>query len=152
MKTEFYKLLSENDDFCKTLGKVMLAASKLEIELKQYLRLHGEDVSEKRATLGNLIQLLKKNGHLTRNGEMHFGQINLQRNYLVHNLYASFVGEIEDWLLPIDDLVPEDVEVYVEKTEQTAEGFEIYSKIVCEALNKMTENSEPDTGKVAPLL
>lgn len=149
MKAEFYTQLSENDDFCRALGKVMLAASKLEIELKQYLRLHGTEVSERQATLGNLINLLQKNGHLTKNGESHFREANLQRNYLVHNLYVSFVGEIRDWLLPTDKLIPEDVEVYIEKTEITAYNFSAYSKTVCDIL---ANQEQKGLVKVSPLL
>jgi len=130
VKSEFYDLLSENNDFCCALGKVMLVASKLEVLLKQYLRLHGKEVQEKRATLGNLIKILKEDGHLTWNGEVHFGQASLQRNYLIHNLYASFVNEIENKLLPVEQLVPEDVEVYTEKAVQTAENFESYVNLV----------------------
>lgn len=51
MKLEFYELLEEDENFCCALGKVMLTASKLEILLKQYLRLNGKEVPEKRATL-----------------------------------------------------------------------------------------------------
>ena len=80
MKLEFYDLLESNEDFCCALGKVMLVASKLEVLLKQYLRLHGKNISEKRATLGNLIKILKENGHLTKNGEIHFWQASLQDN------------------------------------------------------------------------
>ncbi|MEZ5530033.1 MAG: hypothetical protein R3E57_08920 [Porticoccaceae bacterium] len=152
MKLEFYNQLVDNAEFCRALGRVMLASSKLEIELKQYLRIHGKDLSERAATLGNLIKILKKNGHLTTNGEIHFGQVNLQRNYLVHNLYGSFVGEIENWLLPIEDLVPEDIELYVEKTELTANNLIFYSKIVCDAIKKYNDEAAQKESKTTTLL
>lgn len=153
MKLEFYEILSKDDAFCKALGRVMLAASKLEFELKQYLRLQGSEISEKRATLGNLIGVLERNGHLTRNGEIHLKSINAQRNYLIHNLYGSFVGEIENQMLPVEDLVHEDVEVYTEKTELTVDNFGVYSKIVCKAIEQHNKYSQQDAAKsAAPLL
>jgi len=144
VKLEFYDLLERNEDFCCALGKAMLTASKLEILLKQYLKIHGKVVSEKRATLGNLIKILKENGHLTKNGEIHFGQAGLQRNYLIHNLYGSFVDEIERKFLPVGDLVEMDVEIYTEKVQQTAESFDVYAKIVQGALEKRNNHSQQD--------
>jgi hypothetical protein len=152
MKLEFYDLLESNEEFCCALGKVILAASKLEVLLKQYLRLHGKDISEKRATLGNLIKILKENGHLTRNGEIHFGQASLQRNYLIHNLYGSFVDEIEQALLPVDKLVEMDVDVYTEKSQQTVENFGTYTRLVQCAIEKHNNHSQQDAPAVAPLL
>jgi hypothetical protein len=152
MKLEFYEILSKDDAFCKALGRVMLAASKLEIELKQYLRLQGSEVSEKKATLGNLIGILERSGHLTKNGEIHLKSINAQRNYLIHNLYGSFVGEIEDQMLPVNDLVREDVEVYTEKTELTAYNFGVYSKVVCKAIEQHGKYSQQDAANNAALL
>lgn len=124
----------------------MLSASKLETLLKKFLRLHGEDIPEKRATLGNLITHLKKHNLLTNNGELHFGQANIQRNYLIHNLYGSFTNEIEKTLLPIEDLVEMDIELYVERANETAGNFEIYSEIVDRAIldlyNQKTKSKE----------
>lgn len=152
MKLEFYDLLESNEDFCCALGKVMLVASKLEVLLKQYLRLHGKDISEKRATLGNLIKILKENGHLTRNGEIHFGQASLQRNYLIHNLYGSFVDDIEQALLPTEELVELGVEVYTEKAQQTVEDFGGYVGLVQGAIEQHNNHSRQDASGVAPLL
>ncbi len=152
MKLEFYDLLESNEEFCCALGKVMLLASKLEVLLKKYLRLNGKDISEKRATLGNLIKILQENGHLTRNGEIHFGLASLQRNYLIHNLYGSFVDEIEQALLPIDDLVEMDVDVYTEKAHQTVDNFGAYIRLVQRAIEKHHKNSQQDVPNVAPLL
>ncbi|WP_300492808.1 hypothetical protein [uncultured Methylophaga sp.] len=152
MKLEFYDLLESNEDFCCALGKVMLVASKLEVLLKQYLRLHGKNISEKRATLGNLIKILKENGHLTKNGEIHFWQASLQRNYLIHNLYGSFVDEIEQALLPTEELVEMDVDVYTEKAQQTAENLGSYARLMQRAIEKHNNHSQQDAPSVAPLL
>jgi len=152
MKLNFYELLENSDEFCRALGKAMLVASKLEILIKQYLRLHGNVVPEKRATLGNLIDILRRNGHLTINGEIHFGQAGIQRNYLIHNLYGSFVDEIEEKLLPVDDLVEMDVEIYTDQVQQTITNFEAYVTVVQAAIEQHNNNRQQDTPGVAPLL
>lgn len=142
MKKKFYNSLYKNEDFCHALGKVMLSAGKLESLLRKYLRLYGENIPEDRATLGNLIRHLRENELLTNNGEIHFGQINIQRNYLVHNLYASFLDEIEIELLPVENLVPEDIELYIERAFETARNFELYSEMVSKAILKKKQQDE----------
>ena len=74
--------------------------------------------------------------------EIHFGQINIQRNYLVHNIYASFIDEIKDELLPVENLVPEDIELYIERAFKTARNFEIYSRMVSKAIQKKKQQEE----------
>jgi len=149
VKVDFYELLSSREEFCCAIGRVMLSASKLEIDLKKYLRLHGKEVKERRATLGNLIKILRDNGHLTRNGEMHFALINTQRNYLIHNLYGSFMGEIDNALLPVDDLVEMDVETYIDRAQETAENLGHYSKIVVGAIEKYNKQLNRDKKQLA---
>jgi predicted transcriptional regulator len=149
MKSEFYELLSKDETLCQSLGRLMLVASKLEVLIKQYLRLQGKEVGERQATLGNLINLLKKNNHLTKNGQMHFQQSNMQRNYLIHNLFASFENEIERNLLPVEDLVEMDVFVYTQQVNVSIENFTSYCEIVSEGIDK---NSQKDAAEAAPLL
>jgi predicted transcriptional regulator len=149
MKSEFYELLSKDETLCQSLGRLMLVASKLEVLIKQYLRLQGKEVGERQATLGNLINLLKKNNHLTKNGQMHFQQANMQRNYLIHNLFASFENEIERNLLPVEDLVEMDVFVYTQQVNVSIENFTSYCEIVSEGIDK---NSQKDAAEAAPLL
>ncbi len=152
MKSEFYELLSEDNEFCQVLGRLMLVASKLEVLIKQYLRLHGKEVRERQATLGHLIKLLKKNSHLSKNGEMHFQQANMQRNYLIHNLYASFENEIEINLLSVEDLVEMDVLVYTQQVSITVEDFTLYCEMVTEGIDKYNNNRQKDAAEAAPLL
>jgi hypothetical protein len=152
MKSEFYELLSKDKGFCQELGRLMLVASKLEVLIKQYLRLQGKEVGERQATLGNLIKLLKENNHLTKNGEILFQQANIQRNYLIHNLFASFVNEIERNLLPVENLVEMDVFVYTQQVNMAVEDFTLYFEIVSKGIEKHNKNSQKDAAKAAPLL
>ena len=56
-------------------------------------------------------------------------------------------------MLPVDDLVCEDVEVYTEKTELTAYNFGVCSKIVRNAIEQHNKYNQQDTAKnTAPLL
>jgi predicted transcriptional regulator len=152
MKSEFYELLSKDETFCQALGRLMLVASKLEVLIKQYLRLQCKEVGERQATLGNLIKLLKKNNHLTKNGEMHFQQANMQRNYLIHNLFASFENEIERNLLPVENLIEMDVFVYTQQVNVSIENFASYCEIVSEGIDKHNKKSQKDAAEAAPLL
>jgi hypothetical protein len=152
MKSEFYELLSKDEAFCQALGRLMLVASNLEVLIKQYLRLQGKEVGERQATLGNLIKLLKKNNHLTKNGEMHFQQANMQRNYLIHNLFASFENEIERNLIPVEDLVEMDVFVYTQQVNVSIENFTSYCEIVSKRIDKHNKNSQKDAAEATPLL
>ena len=93
--TEFFELLYNDVRFCEGLGKVMLAAGKLERTLQSYLSSKGIEPKNKRATLGVLVGLLKESGLLSSNGKMHFDDLLLKRNYLAHSLYDLFSGNIE---------------------------------------------------------
>ena len=56
-------------------------------------------------------------------------------------------------MLPVNDLVHEDVEVYTEKTELTAYNFGVYSKVVRKAIEQHNKYSQQDAAKnAAPLL
>jgi hypothetical protein len=141
MKQEFFERLYRDRKFCNSLGQVMLAASKLESILRKFLNNHGHPISEKRATLGNLVIILKDNGYLSKNAEINFEDLKLQRNYLSHSLYDLFDENIPETLLPRENLVAEDVHYFAEKAAQTAENF-------CAIANIIMENI--DQGRRAP--
>ncbi|QPJ61523.1 MAG: hypothetical protein G3M70_06315 [Candidatus Nitronauta litoralis] len=135
-KKEFFELLYQNKEFCNSLGQVMLAASKLESTLRIFLINQGHDIPENKATLGNLVNILKKNKHLSKNGEMHFADLKMQRNYLSHSLYDLFNDNIEETILPRENLVPEDVQVFAEKVSGTAKNFLGITKIIINEIDK----------------
>lgn len=125
----FFNLLYNEPQFCAGVGRVMLAAGMLETNLCNYLRSKGARVRDQ-ATLGRMVDLLKANSLLTRNGEMHFDDLKRKRNYLAHSLYDLFAGVIDETLLARSELVAEDVGLFVERAEILAEEFVFFSKIV----------------------
>src|SRR5215471_6287443 len=104
MKPEFFSKLYEDKAFCTGLGRVVLAAGRLESMLREYLSLNGVTIKEREATLGNITSIMKQQNLLTQNGVIHFAQLTQQRNYLTHRLFDLFAEKIEETLLPRTDL------------------------------------------------
>lgn len=130
---EFFRVLYGHRSFCAGLGRVMLAAGRLETNLRAYLKLKEVTGVRTNSTLGSLVRQLKVNDLLTRNGEMHFDDLTLKRNYLAHSPYRLFSEEIEQTLLPSHELVMEDVSLFEERVNALAEDFMFFANLVSEA-------------------
>jgi hypothetical protein len=63
----FYNLLFDNDEFNIELGRVILAAGKIETELILYLKRKGVTENINKSTFGNLIKTGKKYNLLDKN-------------------------------------------------------------------------------------
>lgn len=133
---KFFDLLHDDTEFCGGLGKVMLAAGMLETNLRRYMMARKIEGVGAKTTLGRMVSLLKEHGLLSRNGEMHFDDLALKRNYLAHSLYDLFSEEIEEAILPRTELVEMDVEMFSEKVNSTAQDFLHFSRIVSKADTK----------------
>ena len=129
---QFFELLYDNSEFCDSMGKVILAASKLETNLRKYLKAK-QIAFRSKSTLGQLVFKLIENNLLSRNGEMHFHDLALVRNYLAHSLYDLFIKEIEQTIISRDKLYPEDIDYFIYRAYQLAEDFLHFSKIVSDA-------------------
>lgn len=137
---KFFELLSEDADFCKQLGRAVLAASRLETELKRYLSSHGVRSDTKSATLGRLIKLAREHELLVRMLPV-LETIKEQRNYLAHNIHALFSGVIEETILPRTNLLDSDIDVFTERAWQLAEnliGLSEALEVMTHAPNKPT--------------
>jgi hypothetical protein len=95
-----------------------------------YIESQDIELSNKKATLGALVSLLKKHGLLSRNGQMHFDDLTLKRNYLAHSLYDLFSNQIEESILPREELVDEDVDLFEERADQLAEDLRYFVNII----------------------
>lgn len=60
----------------------------------------------------------------------HFDGLVAKRNYLTHSLYDLFSESTAETVLPRTNLSPEDVELFIEKTEDLTNDFKTFSKIV----------------------
>lgn len=131
---EFFDLLYRDDEFCAQFGRTLLAAGRLESELKQYLDAQSIPLKNKRSTLGQLLRLLEKHELLQRM-QPSLELLTTQRNYLTHNLFELLMGFIEETLLPRTDLLDSDVHTYTEKVWQLEENLKGLADIVAKHRN-----------------
>ena len=125
----FFTLLVRNNKFCAELGRVVLAASRLETTLKQVLELHAPQKDTEKATLGRLIRHIKDSKRLP---ELipHLEFENMRRIYLVHKIHDLLSGMIEETILEKENLVPEDVHTYAERAIVLSENLNAITDII----------------------
>lgn len=126
---EFYSLLYADDDFCKELGRIILAAGRLETILIRYIKKHVPDENTVRATLGRLIDFAEKHQLLTRIIPA-LKTLKVQRNYLTHNIHALLSGLIEETILESTELLDSDVHLYTERAWQLKENLNGLAEII----------------------
>jgi len=129
---EFYDLLYQSDEFTSELGKVTLASSKLEAEIILFLKRKGIKDNYEKATLGKLIDIVKKNNLIDYNLIISLKQISIQRNYLTHNIYSLFIDLLDETILEKNNLLDSDVHTYIERTWQLKENLIALSEIIQE--------------------
>ena len=131
----FYDKLYQSKEFCEQLGRILLGFNKLEVFLKDFLRSKSFQVSEME-TFGQLIGKLEGGRFLSESGQIHFQQLLRVRNYLTHNFYAGFCGQLDSKkkLLESDGLSDMDAEVFESKLKQEVENIESYIVAVKRAL------------------
>ena len=128
----FYNLLMESDEFNKELGKLTLAAGRLEAELIHLYKRKGVNEDLSRFTLGRLIQYGNRNNLIEFNLASALKTTCTQRNYITHNIYALFSNLEDETMLPKDDLIDTDVLVYIEKVWETRKNLIILADLLCE--------------------
>jgi hypothetical protein len=126
---EFFSLLYQDAHFCEQLGRAVLAAGRLEAELKLYLAEQGVSSDTKRATLGRLLDLLRQAG-LFKDMQPALEMLKDQRNYLTHTLFELFAGMVEETLLPRSKLIDSDVDMFAEKAWQLERNLTGLAEIV----------------------
>jgi hypothetical protein len=119
---EFYALLYADDNFCKELGRAVLAAGRLESELKRYISNNAPEEDTKRATLGRLIKFAREHQLLLKMLPA-LEMLRDQRNYLAHNIHALFSGLIEETILEATGLLDSDVDVFTDRARQLQENL-----------------------------
>jgi hypothetical protein len=107
----------------------MLAAGRLETELKRYLNARLPKRKIKHANLGYLIRLLKEHTLLEKM-QPSLKLLKGQRNYLAHNIHALLSDWIEETILERWDLLDSDVSTYCERAWQLTENLNGLADIV----------------------
>src|ERR1700722_10379484 len=92
---EFFRLLTEDEEFCAQMGKCVHAAARLEAEIEAYLAREGRSLKHRNASLGQLISGMEAAG-LQKRLLPALAVLLKQRNYLSHNIYRLFAGSIEE--------------------------------------------------------
>ena len=118
----FFQLLDADDEFCKELGKAVLAAGKLEAELIRYINRNNVGEKTNKANLGKLIFFARKHELLAKMVPA-LEIIKDQRNYLTHNIYSLFSGLVEETILPKYELLDSDVDVFTVHACQLKENI-----------------------------
>ena len=141
---EFYDLLFKSDEFCAEMVRVALASSQLEAELIQLLlerKVPGKVVG---LPLGALVKAAQKHNVLEPNVLSALDDLCWQRNYLTHNIYALFIGLIEETRLERSNLLDSDVHTYTERAWQLRVNLVGLAEIVAENLsNQLSEPRGP---------
>ncbi|MBI5247531.1 MAG: hypothetical protein HY923_10145 [Elusimicrobia bacterium] len=127
----FFKFLCADDEFCRHLGRAVLAAGRLETGLKLYLRAHSIPADTERATLGQILGLLEQHALLEKM-QPHLDGLKRQRNFLTHNVHAVLSGLREDDLIgdEVKELLDSDVVLYSERAWQLAINLNALADIV----------------------
>ena len=126
---EFYALLCADDDFCKELGRAILAAGRLESAISRHISNHVPDESTTQATLGQLIRFARKHQLLLKMLPA-LEMLRDQRNYLTHNVHALFSGLVEEAILERTGLLDSDVELFTVRARQLKENLDGLAGII----------------------
>lgn len=136
---DFYNLLFESEEFTTELGKVSLAAGKLEAELILFLKKNSVTENLQKATLGSLISKAKEKNLLDKNIVACLEMICRQRNYITHNIYALFIDLLDETILEKNNLIDTDVITYIERAWQLRENLNEMTSVIQKRMN--THNS-----------
>lgn len=136
----FFEALYADDVFCRELGRVMLAAGKLEVEITRYLESSGQTQKAQQATLGKLIGFAEKDDNLA-NLTPALKTLNQQRNYLAHNIYALFSSHLKESLLPKNGLLDSDIDIFSDKARTLSSEIAYLAKVVLKLHNALLSGS-----------
>lgn len=126
---EFFALLYEDDNFCKELGRALLAAGRLESSLKRYISSHAPKENTTKAALGRLIEFAKQHQLLLKMLPV-LEMLKDQRNYLTHNIHALFSGLVEETILERTGLLDSDVDLFTDRASQLKENLNALADIL----------------------
>lgn len=127
---EFYNLLFESDNFNVEMGKVTLAAGKLEAELILFLTRNNVTENITESTLGKLIKVGEKYKLFDENLFRALSLVCKQRNYLTHNIYALFIDLIDETILEKHNLIDTDVVTYCDRAYVLRENLDGLANII----------------------
>lgn len=116
---QFYDLLLKDATFKNKLGEAMLLSGKLETILAKLLKKKNLRVSKRNQILNSMIKKLLDKNLINENTKAVLDTLTSQRNCLAHSIFGELVDFYHDEsemrvALPTEELVPADVQTYVE--------------------------------------
>lgn len=127
---DFFTLLFESDEFNCELGRVALAAGRLESELILFFRRNNIPGNFDTKTLGGLVKIGKDYNLLDNNLYLALNMTCRQRNYLVHNIHALLINSIDETILEGKNLLDSDVQTYKERARQLRENLCHFADVI----------------------
>lgn len=127
---EFHNLLFESDEFSSELGRVALAAGRLESELILYYYRNKITENFDKATLGYLIKKGHENNLLGYNLFVALDMVCKQRNYLMHNIHALLINLIDKTILEGKNLLDSDVQTYIYRAWQLNQNLTHLASVI----------------------
>lgn len=152
MDIAFFERLSADPEFCEAMGRMTLAAGRLESDLRVYLMLRGVVPPPERTGFGSLIAALQGNGFVSENGVTVLRTIKTQRNYLTHSLYDLLSARVPETILPARDLIPLDVLSFTDKATSLADDLLHLSLIAERQIQALLAAARADPAIVDALL
>lgn len=125
----FFQILTESDEFCAELGRVVLAAGRLENALVRVFERDDPNRDFSKATLGQLKDYAKQHESL-RDIVGSLGMVSDHRNYLTHNIHALLSFRIDETILERSDLLDSDVWTYTERAWTLKNNLNALAEIV----------------------
>ena len=112
MKVNFYDYLLKSEKFCQKLGLLILLSGKLESTIKTSILEYDVTNDLSSATLVQLCSICKNDQILDDEILEVLDFIKVRLDYFTHRLFPLCNGEIEETILPKENLEPEDAEHY----------------------------------------
>lgn len=126
---ELFDLLRVDDAFCTALGRTVLAGSRLETRLREYLIRNGAEGVKVRDTLGRFLDHAERTS-LLLSWVPTLRVLVTQRNYLVHSVHPLFAGAIEETILPRSNLLDSDIEGFTDRARELIEDLNSLARVL----------------------
>ena len=96
MSENLLSVLSDDDDFLRDLGRLILVASRFEKILREYVITYSPEPPAEKDALAPLLKRIRKSMYLAPTLDDHMMSAIRHRNYFVHNLCLKLDGYTSD--------------------------------------------------------
>jgi len=131
---QVYEQIRADPEFTAALGRVTLAAARLESDIRVFLALHDVQVGSK-TMFGGLVAQLKDHGLVSGNGAGMLRMLARQRNYFTHSLYDLCTARIDQGLMLREELA--DLRLLAERAWFLEENLNGLSQIAEERIAEL---------------